>query len=83
MKFILFDHSLLGLVLLAAIGSSEDSSSQQSTHNTYQPTWDSLDSRLLPEWYDKEKFGIFIHWGLYSTIGYGDWFWLNWIGNIY
>ena len=29
----------------------------------YQPTWDSLDSRPLPSWYDEAKFGIFMHWG--------------------
>ena len=28
----------------------------------YDPNWDSLDSRPLPEWYDDAKFGIFIHW---------------------
>lgn len=30
----------------------------------YTPDWDSLDTRPLPVWYDKAKFGIFIHWGL-------------------
>lgn len=29
---------------------------------TYQPTWDSLDTRPLPKWYDDVKVGIFIHW---------------------
>ena len=29
----------------------------------YEPTWDSLDKRPLPAWYDEAKFGIFIHWG--------------------
>lgn len=32
----------------------------------YQPTWDSLDTRPLPDWYDEAKFGIFIHWGVFS-----------------
>lgn len=31
----------------------------------YQPTWESLDSRPLPKWYDEAKVGIFIHWGVY------------------
>ena len=30
-------------------------------------TWKEIDSRFLPNWYDKAKFGIFIHWGLYSV----------------
>lgn len=47
----------------------------------YQPTWDSLDSRPLPEWYDKAKIGIFVHWGVYSVPSFGtEWFWSNWIG---
>lgn len=33
----------------------------------YQPTWESLDSRPVPEWFGNAKFGIFIHWGLYSV----------------
>ena len=32
---------------------------------TYQPIWDSLDSRPLPSWYDDVKLGIIIHWGVY------------------
>lgn len=47
----------------------------------YQPTWDSLDSRPLPEWYDRAKIGIFVHWGVYSVPSFGtEWFWSNWIG---
>jgi alpha-L-fucosidase len=30
----------------------------------YKPTWESLDTRTLPEWYDNSKIGIFIHWGV-------------------
>lgn len=47
----------------------------------YEPTWDSLDSRPLPQWYDKGKVGIFITWGLYSVPSYrNEWFWWNWNG---
>src|SRR5579875_2299748 len=32
-----------------------------------QPTWESLrDTYTLPSWFRQAKFGIFIHWGLYS-----------------
>lgn len=45
----------------------------------YRPTWDSLDTRPLPQWYDEAKVGIFIHWGVYSVPTYGtEWFWTNW-----
>ncbi len=48
---------------------------------TYQPTWESLDSRPVPPWFDEAKFGIFIHWGLYSVPAWGpkgkyaEWYW--------
>ena len=32
----------------------------------YAPDLQSLNSRPLPEWYDAAKFGIFIHWGVFS-----------------
>jgi len=46
---------------------------------TYQPTWESIDNRPVPEWFSNAKFGIFIHWGVYSVPAYrtptedGDW----------
>jgi len=33
----------------------------------YQPSWESVRSHPLPEWFDKAKLGIFFHWGLYSV----------------
>lgn len=33
----------------------------------YQPTWESLQQHEAPKWYHDAKFGIFIHWGLYSV----------------
>lgn len=36
----------------------------------YENNWDSLNKRKVPEWFGKAKFGIFIHWGLYSVPGY-------------
>ncbi|XP_034051312.1 plasma alpha-L-fucosidase [Thalassophryne amazonica] len=47
----------------------------------YDPTWASLDTRPLPAWYDQAKFGIFIHWGVFSVPSFGDeWFWWFWQG---
>jgi hypothetical protein len=47
----------------------------------YTPTWDSLDSRPLPQWYDEAKIGIFIHWGVFSVPSFGsEWFWKEWKG---
>ena len=33
----------------------------------YQSSWKSLDSRPIPAWFEDAKFGIFIHWGIYSV----------------
>jgi alpha-L-fucosidase len=38
----------------------------------YEPTWDSIDKRPTPPWFDDAKFGIFIHWGVYSVPAYAD-----------
>lgn len=47
----------------------------------YTPDWESLDSRPLPSWYDEAKFGIFIHWGVFSVPGFdSEWFWWHWQG---
>jgi len=34
---------------------------------SFQPSWESLENYTTPEWYLDAKFGIFIHWGLYSV----------------
>ena len=52
----------------------------------YEPNWESLDSRPNPAWFQDAKFGIFIHWGLYSVPSYAaagvpkeqqyaEWYW--------
>jgi alpha-L-fucosidase len=52
---------------------------------TYQPTWESIDKRPNPAWFTDAKFGIFIHWGVYSVpayapvipgkLAYAEWYW--------
>jgi alpha-L-fucosidase len=34
---------------------------------TYEADWQSLNSRPCPQWWKDAKFGIFVHWGLYSV----------------
>ena len=47
----------------------------------YEPNWASLDHRPMPPWYQDAKFGVFIHWGVYSVPAWGDhgqyaeWYW--------
>jgi len=48
---------------------------------SWEPNWKSLDSRPLPSWYSDAKFGIFIHWGVFSVPSFGtEWFWYQWKG---
>lgn len=52
---------------------------------TYQPNWESIDRRPTPAWFTGAKFGIFIHWGVYSVpayapvipgkLAYAEWYW--------
>lgn len=47
----------------------------------YEPNWDSLDTRPLPQWYDQAKLGIFIHFGVFSVPSFDhvpSWFWKYW-----
>src|SRR3569833_2281915 len=52
----------------------------------FEASWQSIDSRPSPGWYTDAKFGIFIHWGVYSVpafaavntkgeTGYAEWYW--------
>lgn len=45
----------------------------------YNPTWESIDSRPVPQWYKDAKIGIFMHWGVFSVPSFGsEWFWNRW-----
>ncbi|WP_189267580.1 alpha-L-fucosidase [Streptomyces fuscichromogenes] len=48
----------------------------------YQPTETSLAGHRAPYWFNDAKFGIFIHWGVYSVpawapvgVQYAEWYW--------
>ena len=41
-----------------------------SGQKVYTPDWESIDSRPTPDWWVDAKFGIFIHWGVYSVPAY-------------
>ncbi|XP_078042940.1 alpha-L-fucosidase isoform X2 [Augochlora pura] len=92
-KMVSWIYILLFCTLCILCGSSEDEyvvifssiendkvfQHQNGKPDKYIPTWDSLDSRPLPKWYDDAKFGIFIHWGVFSVPSFGsEWFWNNW-----
>lgn len=52
----------------------------------YEANWNSLNQRKIPGWFHQDKFGIFIHWGVYavpsfapvienSGESYSEWYW--------
>ena len=41
----------------------------------FRPDWTSLKQYRSPSWYDNAKFGIFIHWGVFSVPAFGsEWY---------
>jgi alpha-L-fucosidase len=38
----------------------------------FQATWSSLAGYRTPEWFRDAKFGIFVHWGVYSVPAFGN-----------
>jgi alpha-L-fucosidase len=76
MSALLWISKLVGVVIASHYGCIE------ANVLRYDPKWESLDSRPLPQWYDNSKFGIFIHWGVFSVPSFGsEWFWSSWEGN--
>jgi alpha-L-fucosidase len=67
-----------GLVLLLVLAVAQ---SAFRFPRRYTPDWRSLDSRPLPTWFDEAKFGVFVHWGVFSVPAWGsEWFWWHWQG---
>ncbi len=45
----------------------------KTTHEgPFRADWESLKNYEVPEWYKDAKFGIFIHWGVYSVPAFGN-----------
>jgi alpha-L-fucosidase len=48
---------------------------QETRGGPFRPDWASLQAHATPAWYQDAKFGIFIHWGLYSIPAFGsEWY---------
>ena len=44
-------------------------------HGRYKAEWPSLSHHKVPEWFTAGKFGIFIHWGVYSVPAFdSEWY---------
>jgi len=70
------------LVLVLALGACHLAAPVQA--GQYEASWDSLDQRPTPEWWQEARFGVFVFWGpaavpSYSPRGqYAEWYW-HWI----
>ena len=53
-------------ILCAVLAGSSSASAQE----TYTPAPENLKARA---WFQDAKFGLFIHWGVYSVLGDGEW----------
>ncbi|MEO5681761.1 MAG: alpha-L-fucosidase [Chitinophagaceae bacterium] len=84
-KNLLLHYGFIWFVLTTAVTSCTITVSAQQT---YSADWNSLDARPIPNWFTDAKFGIFIHWGVYSVpawapVGneyatyskYAEWYW--------
>jgi len=48
---------------------------REGREGAFRPDWNSLSNFQVPEWYKDAKFGIFIHWGVYSVPAFGsEWY---------
>ena len=45
---------------------------QASQAHAFEPTWESLQRYRVPQWYQDAKFGIFIHWGVFSVPAFAN-----------
>ncbi|KIM94614.1 glycoside hydrolase family 29 protein [Oidiodendron maius Zn] len=73
-------------VIISGQGMSSCSYTFTATYGIrpYEATYDSIYSHESPNWYNGAKYGIFIHWGVYSVPGWGnsgskegyaEWYW--------
>lgn len=62
----------IGISVLLALAAAQAPAQSPAP---YEPTWDSLKHYVCPEWYRDAKFGIFIHWGVYSVpAAFSEWY---------
>ena len=56
------------------LGAAALAGATAQTAVTYQPTSDNIEARKA---FAERRFGIFIHWGIYSMFAQGEWYMHN------
>ena len=67
--FCLRNTALATAILFTAIAGVQTTHAQ-TAQESYTPTPENLKTRA---WFQDAKFGMFIHWGVYSVLGDGEW----------
>lgn len=57
-------------LIITAAFSSAVAPGSSNAQSQYQPTSENLEAR---KWFQDAKFGLFVHWGVYSVLGDGEW----------
>lgn len=76
-----FRHLIASVLAGLTFSLAPGTANLAAAETRYEPKWESLDKRPTPDWFLDAKFGIFIHWGLYSVPGWGvkgeyaEWYW--------
>src|SRR5712691_12972683 len=62
-------QALAAAILFSPISRAQ-ATNAQTAQGSYTPTPENLKART---WFQDAKFGMFIHWGVYSVLGDGEW----------
>ncbi|MGA2233123.1 MAG: alpha-L-fucosidase [Tepidisphaeraceae bacterium] len=55
----------------AEVKTAADAITDKIPDGPFAPTWDSIEKNYkVPQWFNEAKFGIFMHWGLYTVPAY-------------
>jgi alpha-L-fucosidase len=85
-KKVQYFATLLLILLITLVATLEFTTKvYRVTRDEYEPTWESLDAHQVPQWFEDAKFGMFIHWGVYSVPAwapinqspYAEWYWYH------
>ncbi len=64
-------HGLGAVCAMLALASAlQLASAEAHAQASYEPTPENLAART---WFQDAKFGLFVHWGIYSVLGSGEW----------
>ena len=71
-----FCYLLLVIIICSCANKKVQVAQKTNATKTYEANWESIKKNYKdPEWFNKAKFGIFIHWGAYTVPAYGsEWY---------